>query len=76
MLGHRRAVIYANDTDITILSMYHLSVNMSLDELWICRNGVHVPVHLHVLVENLAAEHSASPRYLCSVLLAGYTLGC
>ena len=38
MLGHRKAVIYANDTDITILSMYNMSVNTNLDELWICRN--------------------------------------
>ena len=49
--GHERAVIYATDTDITLLAMYYSVFLSELKELWIQRDDRYIP--LYVLVKSL-----------------------
>ena len=73
--GHERAVIYATDTDITLLSMYYLVFLSELKELWIQRDDRYIP--LHALVKSLCDNSVKDPRELSATLLSTYVLsGC
>ena len=73
--GHERAVIYATDTDITLLSMYYSVFSSELKELWIQRDDRYIP--LLVLVKSLCDTSEKDPRELSATLLSTYVLsGC
>ena len=73
--GHERAVIYATDTDITLLSMYYSVFLSELKELWIQRDDRYIP--LHVLIKSLCDTSDKDPHELSATLLSTYVLsGC
>ena len=70
-----RIVIHATDTDIIILSMYHISRMTSVKEIWIQKYDTYLPVHQ--LLETLSEKYSKETKVLSGALMNGYVLtGC
>ena len=71
----RRVVVQTTDTDVVLLSMYHLNTINMLEELWIQRHDRDLPVHS--VVQNLSSKYDRNPSELCECLLSVYVLtGC
>ena len=74
-LKYERAVVYATDTDIIMLCMYHFCQLKGLKELWIQRNNKYFPVHR--LVKLLSEKYEQDPKELTATILGTYILsGC
>ena len=74
-LGHTRAVVHANDTDIIILCMYHFCHLQQLNELWVQKNSEYLPVHK--IVQLLCEKFHKEPSDLTETLLCMYVFsGC
>ena len=74
-LEQTRAIIQATDTDIIMLSCYHLLSLEGLEELWIRMNNMCMP--LHDLLTLLSIKYDADYKEMSGTLLATYVLnGC
>ena len=70
-LGSKKVVIYANDTDIIMLSMYHYCHIENL-EVWIEKSGTFIPIHQ--IVSMFAEKYNINPQLFTSTLLCAYAL--
>lgn len=74
-LKYERAVVYATDTDIAMLCMYHFCQLEGLKELWIQGSNKFFPVHN--LVKSLSEKYEQNPNEMTGTLLSTYILsGC
>jgi hypothetical protein len=75
VLGCKRAVVVANDTDVIMMCFYYSSQLPGLEQLWVQKMGVYVPVH--AVVAALAEKYETEAAHLTSVLLSVYVMtGC
>ena len=69
---HRRALIVANDTDITMMSLYFITQLDDLHELWVKKMNNYLPVHA-----NTAVKYAVEPVYIAPIPLSTCILtGC
>ena len=74
-LEQTRAIIHATDTDIIMLSCYHLLSLEGLQEIWIQMNNMCMP--LHDLLTLLSIKYDTDYKEMSGTLLATYVLdGC
>ena len=71
-LEQTRAIIHATDTDIIMLSSYHLLSPEGLQEIWIQMNSMYMP--LHDLLTLLSIKYDADNKEMSGTLLATYVL--
>jgi len=72
VLGYRRAVVVATDTDVIMMCFYYSSQLPGLKQLWTQKMGVYVPVH--AVVAALAEKYETEATHLMSVLLSVYVM--
>ena len=68
----KRAVIYATDTDILILGIYHSTMIQGLTELWMQKRDIFIPCHW--ISQYLSNSYSNSVG--CAILSAYALTGC
>ena len=74
-LHHERAVVVASDTDVFMMCLYYSTRLDGLEELWMKKMNVYLPVH--AIAEALAEKHAVEATNLTSRLLSAYILtGC
>ena len=74
-LEQTRAIIHAIDTDIIMLTCYHLLSLKGLQEIWIQMNNMCMP--LHDLLTLLSIKYDADYKEMSGTLLATYVFnGC
>jgi len=75
VLGYRWDVVVATDTDVIMMCFYYSSQLPKLEQLWMQKMGVYVPVHAVVVA--LAEKYETEAAHLMSVLLSVYVMtGC
>jgi len=72
VLGYRGAVVVATDTDVITMCFYYSSQLPGLEQLWMQKMGVYVPVH--AAVAGLAEKYETKAAHLMSVLLSVYVM--
>ena len=72
-LGQTRAIIHATDTDIIVLSCYHLLSLKGLQEIWIQMEDKYMP--LRNMLTLLSIKYDADYKEMSGTLLATYVLG-
>ena len=70
--GQTRAIIDATDTDIVMLSCYHLLSLEGLQKIWIQMNDKYMPIH--DLLSLLSINYDADPKEMSGTFVATYVL--
>ena len=74
-LHHKRAVVVATDTDVIMMCMYYVTHLDGLQELWVNKRDIYLPIH--AIAEALAVKYGVEAADLTSTLLSTYILtGC
>ncbi|KAJ8403227.1 hypothetical protein AAFF_G00354440 [Aldrovandia affinis] len=74
-LHHKRAVVVATDTDVTMMCIYYITHMDGLQELWVKKMDIYLPAH--AIADALAVKYDVEAADLSSMLLSTYILtGC
>lgn len=74
-LHHKQAVVVATDTDVIMMCIYYITHLDGLQELWVRKMNLYLPVH--AIAEALAVKYHVEAPDLTAMLLSIYILtGC
>lgn len=69
-MHYKWAVVVATDTDVIMMCMYYITHMDGLQELWVKKMDIFLPIH--AITEALAAKYDVAASYLTSLLLRTY----